>query len=100
MIRSGIGYPSDIQDSLASGARPDDLDEAAAILDQIVAQTNRGGSNADESNQARSGSWRRAEPSVPIIPSQSPEPTSSQAIDVVGSGPTPGAGKNPLWGRG
>jgi hypothetical protein len=49
------------------GVRPDDLDEAVAILDQIIAQTNRGGSNADESNQARSESWRRAEPSVPII---------------------------------
>jgi len=28
--------------------RPDDLDEAAAILDLFIAQTNRGGSNADE----------------------------------------------------
>jgi hypothetical protein len=35
LIRSGIGYPSDIQDSLASGVRSDDLDEAVAILDQI-----------------------------------------------------------------
>jgi hypothetical protein len=61
LIRSGIGYPSDIQDSLASGVRSDDLDEAVAILDQFIAQTNRGGSNADESNQARSESWRRAE---------------------------------------